>query len=87
MNSISNYLNKFFVISPPGKFYQNETVKVLNDIFRIQLKPEEIEVRFGEIYIKKQNPILKNEIFFNKKQILEQINQKLKNHEIKNIRF
>ena len=85
--NISGYLEKFFTIAPPGMFYQNEAVKILNDIFRIQIKPEDIDVRFGVIYLKNQNPALKNEIFLNKARILEQINQKLKNHKIKDIRF
>lgn len=84
---ISNYLEKFFIIAPPEKFYQNEAVKVLNDVLGLQLKPEEVRVNFGEIYIKNQNPFLKNEIFLNKTKILNQINQKLKNHKIKDIRF
>ncbi len=85
--NISNYLEKFFTIAPPEKFYQNEAVKVLNNVLNIQLKPEEVDVRFGEVYVKNQNPSLKNEIFLNKTRILNQINQKLTRHKIKNIRF
>jgi len=86
-NSVSKYLEKFFVISPPGKFYQKEIIKALNEILNINLSEDEAEYRFGIIYIKNNNPSLKNEIFLNKTQILNQINQKLKNHKIKDIRF
>ena len=86
-NSVSKYLEKFFVISPPGKFYQKEIIKALNEILNINLSEDDAEFRFGTIYIKNNNPSLKNEIFLNKEKILNQINQKLKNHKIKDIRF
>ena len=88
-NKISGYLEKFFTITPPGKFYQKEIVKALNEILHINLSENDIAYRFGIIYIK--NPAisgtLKNEIFLHKTLILNQINQKLKNHAIKDIRF
>ena len=86
-NSVSKYLEKFFIISPPGKFYQKEIIKTLNEILNINLSEDDAEYRFGIIYIKKNNQSLKNEIFLNKEKILRQINQKLKNHKIKDLRF
>ena len=89
-NNIAKYLEKFFVISPPGKFYQKEIIKSLNEILNINLSEEGAEYRFGIIYIKNNPAIrgaLKNEIFLNKEKILHQINQKLKNHKIKGLRF
>ena len=86
-NSVSKYLEKFFVISPPGKFYQKEIIKALNEILNINLSEDDAEFRFGTIYIKNNNQSLKNEIFLNKEKILRQINQKLKNHKIKDLRF
>ena len=89
-NSVSKYLEKFFVISPPGKFYQKEIIKSLNEILNINLSEDGAEYRFGIIYIKNNPAVsgaLKNEIFLNKEKILNQINQKLKNHKIKDLRF
>jgi len=86
-NSVSKYLEKFFIISPPGKFYQKEIIKTLNEILNINLSEDDAEYRFGIIYIKKNNQSLKNEIFLNKEKILRQINQKLKNHKIKDLKF
>jgi len=86
-NSVSKYLEKFFVISPPGKFYQKEVIKTLNEILNINLSEDDAEYRFGIMYIKNNNQSLKNEIFLNKEKILRQINQKLKNHKIKDLRF
>ena len=86
-NNISKYLEKFFAISPPGKFYQKEIIKTLNEILNINLSEDGVEYRFGIIYIKNNNQSLKNEIFLNKEKILHQINQKLKNQKIKDLRF
>jgi len=62
-NSISGYLEKFFTISPPKKFYQREVIKVFNEIMGIELLEGDVEYRFGVVYIKNNNQILKNEIF------------------------
>ena len=86
-NNISKYLEKFFTITPPGKFYQKEVILALNEILKISLAEDDAEYRFGIIYIKNNNPALKNEIFLNKTQILSQINQKLRKNKIQDIRF
>lgn len=88
-NSISGYLEKFFTITPPKKFYQNEVIKALNEILNINLSENDAEYRFGTIYIK--NPAisgtLKNEIFLNKEKIIMSLSKKIKNNKIKDIRF
>ena len=88
-NKISGYLEKFFTITPPKKFYQSEVVKALNEILKINLSENDAEYRFGVIYIK--NPAisgaLKNEIFLNKEKIIRLLSQKIKNSGIKDIRF
>ena len=71
-NKISGYLEKFFTITPPKKFYQSEVVKALNEILKINLSENDAEYRFGVIYIKKSaiSGALKNEIFLNKEKII-----------------
>jgi len=86
-NNIAKYLEKFFVISPPGKFYQKEIIKTLNEILNINLSENDIEYRFGVIYIKNNNTSLKNEIFLNKNKIIQLLYQKIKKSGIKDIRF
>ena len=85
--NISGYLEKFFTITPPGKFYQNEAVKALNEILNINLSENDIEYRFGIIYIKNNNTALKNEIFLNKDKIIQLLSQKIKKSGVKDIRF
>lgn len=86
-NNISKYLEKFFTITPPGKFYQKEIIKALNEILPINLSENDAEYRFGIIYIKNNNPVLKNEIFLNKEKIIRLLSEKIKNSGIKDIRF
>ena len=85
--NISGYLEKFFTITPPKKFYQGEVIKALNEILNINLSENEVEYRFGIIYIKNNNPVLKNEIFLNKEKIIRLLSEKIKNSGIKDIRF
>lgn len=87
--NISDYLNKFFIITPPKKFYQNEAVKVINKILNINLSVNDTEYRFGVIYIKNNSAIsglLKNEIFLNKNKIIQTL-LKIKNIKVVDIRF
>lgn len=86
-NNISKYLEKFFTITPPKKFYQGEVIKALNEVLNINLSENDVEYRFGTIYIKNGNPALKNEIFLNKEKIIRLLSQKIKNSQIKDIRF
>ena len=86
-NNIAKYLEKFFIISPPGKFYQKEVVKALNEILNINLSENDMEYRFGVIYIKNNNTALKNEIFLNKDKIIQLLSQKIKKSGVKDIRF
>lgn len=89
-NNISNYLEKFFKITPPKKFYQDEIIRALNEILNINLSEDDAEYRFGTIYIKNNpaiNGALKNEIFLNKEKIIRLLSQKIKNNQIQDIRF
>ncbi len=89
-DNISNYLEKFFKITPPKKFYQNEIAGALNEILNISLSENDVECRFGTVYIKNSPTIsgtLKNEIFLNKEKIIRLLSQKIKNSGIKDIRF
>ena len=85
-NNISKYLEKFFTITPPGKFYQKEIAKTLNEILNINLSENDVEYRFGTIYIK--NPAIsgtlkKRDIFKQRKSNPPFVPKKIKNSGIK----
>ena len=46
--NISGYLEKFFTITPPKKFYQGEVIKALNEILNINLSENEVEITGSE---------------------------------------
>ncbi|MCK6462688.1 MAG: hypothetical protein L6Q29_02605 [Candidatus Pacebacteria bacterium] len=86
MNSISNYLNKFFQIKPPEDYYKRKIIDFLNKSLDINLKENEINVNFGVVWIKIQNNLLKNEIFLRKQEILNELSKRTE-FVIKDIRF
>lgn len=85
--NISGYLEKFFTIVPPKKFYQKEIVRIINNIVNINLSQDDVDYMFGIVYVKSNNQILKNEIFFNKEKIIKALSSEIKNNKTKDIRF
>lgn len=86
-HNISGYLDKFFKITPPKKYYQNKVAEVINSVLNTDLKDEEVECRAGMVFVKIKNGALKNEIFLNKNKILEVLSEKLKNSSFLDIKF
>ena len=54
---------------------------------KIKEHTEPIEVRFGVLTVKTSNPVWRQELQFQKKNIVNSINKKLKKTTIKDIRF
>lgn len=89
-NNISNYLDKFFKITPPGKpgdFYRHEISKIIKDSMNMEINDDDIDYQWGIVYVKTKNSAIKNEIFINKTKILKIINEKFKKKQIEDIRF
>lgn len=77
MFNISDYLSKFKNITPPDKFVKDELVSVVKDVAGIDIEKENIDVRNGTVFIS-TDPLIKNEIFLRKKEVLESLREKLK---------
>lgn len=77
MFNISGFLEKFKNITPPDKFVKDELVDVVKDVVGIDIEKENIGVRNGTIFIS-VDPIVKNEIFLKKREVLESLKEKLK---------
>jgi len=87
---VSNYLDKFFKIAPPGKpgeFYRQEISKIIKENLNMEINPDDIDCRWGNIHIKTKNNAVKNEIFINKAKIIKILDEKFKNNQLKEIRF
>ncbi|PIT96529.1 hypothetical protein COT82_02735 [Candidatus Campbellbacteria bacterium CG10_big_fil_rev_8_21_14_0_10_35_52] len=72
MFNISNFLEKFKNITPPNKFIKDIFISVVKNTTNILLKKNDLDVRNGTIFIS-TDPIIKNEIFLQKDEIMKQI--------------
>jgi hypothetical protein len=88
MESISLYLEKYLQKFSKFKFgdllLKEAIIEAVKEIFNYELEKNSISTKDGVVYIK-TSPIIKNEIFINKKAILEKIQKKL-DQKIQNIR-
>lgn len=77
MFNISDFLEKFKNITPPDKFIKDELIGAVRDIVCIDIKKDDINVRLGTVFLS-VDPIIKNEIFLRKKEVLESLKERLK---------
>lgn len=86
MFNISQFLEKFKNITPPDKFVKEIFISVVKDTSGIALEAGDLDVRNGVIFIS-TNPIVKNEIFLKKREILQNLSKELKQYkkDIRNI--
>ena len=68
---------------------QQKAIDLWGDVVGQKIKEhtEPIEVKFGVLTVKTTNPIWRQELQFQKKSIVDSINNKLKKTTIKDIRF
>lgn len=84
---IKKYLEKFKKII----FRKEELSKTISEIIsknlnNIEIPSNIIDIRKTNIYIKKINPILRNEILLQKNNIITEINQNISNYHIEDIK-
>ncbi|MEK7589931.1 MAG: hypothetical protein AAB475_01620 [Patescibacteria group bacterium] len=79
MFNIGNYLVKFKNITPPDKFVKEIFIDVVKETTNIKIEKDSINVRKGTIFLS-VDPIVKNEIFLKKTEVMESLKKKLKVH-------
>ncbi|MFQ5661677.1 MAG: hypothetical protein ACE5F2_00280 [Candidatus Paceibacteria bacterium] len=79
MFNIGNFLEKFKNITPPDKFVKDVLIGVVKDVVNIEIEKENIDVRNGTIFIS-ADPIIKNEIFLKKSEIMQNLTGRLKQY-------
>jgi len=79
MFNIGDYLSKFKNITPPDKFVKDELVAVVKDVVGVEIEKDDIDVRNGTVFLS-VDPIIKNEIFLRKKEVLESLRENLKSY-------
>lgn len=83
----SDFLARFRNLKPPKDFIKEETVNAVRIVLNISIKPENIVVGGGSVFLKNIEPSLKSKIFINKEKILKEIEKKLGHKSPKEIRF
>ena len=90
MEHIAGALKKF--IKKQGlekEIYQQKAVGVWEEVVgkKIKENTEPVDVRFGVLTVKTSSPVWRQELQFQKKNIVDLINKKLKKTTIKDVRF
>ncbi|MEX0934039.1 MAG: hypothetical protein WD003_02155 [Candidatus Paceibacterota bacterium] len=78
---IDEYLKKFTLFTPPHNALKKLLIKIFHEQFGVIIKREDIKICGRDIFIT-TTPIVKNEVFLHKKDILEEIhtiNKKIEN--------
>lgn len=86
MFNINIYLNKFKDIIPPDKFIKDEFVSTVKSVVGVVIKKDDINIINGNVFVS-TDPIVKNEIFLKKRNVISELKERLKNHKktIKNV--
>lgn len=72
MFNISIYLDKFKKIESKSSSLKNNIIDSVNKILKINIDKKDVEIRNGVIYLK-VNPVVRNEIFINKVNIIKEL--------------
>ncbi len=85
MFNISSYLEKFKRIEPPGDTVKEATQKIIFEVVGMKIEKNEMAVRDGVLFLSVPST-LKNEVYMNKRAILEKTSAILKEKVLKDIR-
>ncbi|MCK9351297.1 MAG: DciA family protein [Candidatus Paceibacterota bacterium] len=85
MFNISSYLEKFKRIEPPGDTVKEAAQPAIFEAVGIKIDKQEMEVKDGVLFLLVPSAV-KNEVYMNKRGILEKINNILKEKTVKDIR-
>ncbi len=86
-SNVGKFLGRFTGFRPSKSLIKEQSAKIINILLDVEIKPEEIEEREGFLFLKSQNPALKNEIFLKKKLILSALKERLGEKSPRDIRF
>ena len=84
INNIKGFLEKFKKLKPTDTFVKEAFSDSIKEIMNIEIEKGEITVSGSNIFLN-AHPTLKSEIYLNKREILESIENKLQKKTIKNI--
>ncbi len=85
MLQLAHLLDRFKNIKPPHDTVKRHIIADIKELFGVDIRREDIEVKHTTICINISGP-LKTEIFMQKKQLLDRLQQSLKEEKIGDIR-
>ena len=85
MFNISSYLEKFKHLEPQGDSVKNVAQSVIFELIGVKIEKKEMNVKEGVLFLSIPS-VVKNEVYMNKRAILEKINNNLKEKAVKDIR-
>ncbi len=83
MKTINLFLEKFKKLQVPDESVRKEFVKIVNDKYSINIDFKDVKIQNNTVFFKAASA-LKQEIYFDKKNILNNLNKKF-NKKLKNI--
>ncbi len=75
--NVGQFLNRFKNIKLSESFIRKESAEIISAILKTKIEDNQIEERNGTLYLKTQNPAMRNEIFLKKNEILKSLNSRL----------
>ena len=85
MLRIDKYLERFKNLKPGKKVIKEDVVKIISNIIGLDIKEYNIDIKNNTAYIKTE-PIIKNQIFLKKQQILKQFLKEISTKNLRDIR-
>lgn len=85
--NIGNFLERFANFRPSKTLIKEQSAKIISALLNIEISPEDFEERDGILYLKLENPALKNEIFLKKNLILDTLKERLGEKAPRDLRF
>ncbi len=85
--NIGNFLERFANFRPSKNLIKKESAQIISAFLGVEIKPDNFEERDGTLFLKIQNPALKNEIFLKKNLILDTLKERLGEKAPRDLRF
>ncbi len=83
MKTINLFLEKFKKLKVPDESVRKEFVKIVNNKYSLNIEFKDVKIQNNTIFFKAAS-VLKQEIYFDKREILDTLNKKF-NKKLKNI--
>ena len=77
MDHINKFFKKISNLTPPQRYTKRACKSVIKNLLNIDVEEDKINIKRNTIYIQ-ESPSIKSEIFLNKKEILQKLQEELK---------